>query len=81
MYLTFIGVTKYYPPIRTCTKAYSHVKPDLVIGTSRYAKPITSVLEEVKDKIKGSKHTAILFGGPYSGLDELISGLKKNYRS
>jgi methyltransferase len=48
--------------------------PDLVIGTSRYATPITSVLEEVKDKLKGSKHTAILFGGPYSGLDELISG-------
>jgi predicted SPOUT superfamily RNA methylase MTH1 len=48
--------------------------PDLVIGTSRYATPITSVLEEVKDKLKGSKHTAILFGGPYSGIDELISG-------
>jgi hypothetical protein len=48
--------------------------PDLVIGTSRYAQSITSVLEEVKDKLKGSKHTAILFGGPYSGLDELISG-------
>ena len=48
--------------------------PDLVIGTSRYAQSITSVLEEVKGKLKGSKHTAILFGGPYSGLDELISG-------
>ena len=48
--------------------------PDLVIGTSRYAQSITSVLEEVKNKLKGSKHTAILFGGPYSGLDELISG-------
>ncbi len=48
--------------------------PDLVIGTSRYAQSITSVLEEVKSKLKGSKHTAILFGGPYAGLDELISG-------
>src|SRR5664279_4642406 len=48
--------------------------PDLVIGTSRYAQSITSVLDEVKDKLKGSKHTAILFGGPYAGLDELISG-------
>ncbi len=48
--------------------------PDLVIGTSRYAQSITSVLDEVKDKLKGSKHTAILFGGPYSGLDELIPG-------
>ena len=48
--------------------------PDLVIGTSRYAQSITSVLKEVTGKLKGSKHTAILFGGPYSGLDELISG-------
>ncbi|UTB33204.1 MAG: RNA-binding protein [Methanobacterium sp. ERen5] len=47
--------------------------PDLVIGTSRYAPSITSVLDEVKTKLKGSKHTAILFGGPYSGLEELIS--------
>lgn len=47
--------------------------PDLVIGTSRYAESITSVLDEVKDMLKGSKHTAILFGGPYSGLEELIS--------
>ncbi len=47
--------------------------PDLVIGTSRYAQSITSVLEEVKNKLKGSKHTAILFGGPYAGLDELMS--------
>jgi len=47
--------------------------PDLVIGTSRYAPSITSVLEEVKDKLKGSKHTAILFGGPYSGIEELLS--------
>lgn len=47
--------------------------PDLVIGTSRYAESITSVLDEVKEMLKGSKHTAILFGGPYSGLEELIS--------
>ena len=47
--------------------------PDLVIGTSRYAPSITSVLDEVKTKLKGSKHTAILFGGPYSGIEELIS--------
>ncbi len=48
--------------------------PDLVIGTSRYGQSISSVLNELKDKLKGSKHTAILFGGPYSGLDELLSG-------
>lgn len=47
--------------------------PDLVIGTSRYAESITSVLDEVKNRLKGSKRTAILFGGPYSGLEELIT--------
>ena len=52
------------------------VKPDIVIGTSRYAKPITSILDEVKHKIKDAKHLAILFGGPYSGLHELIQGRK-----
>ena len=52
-------------------------KPDLVIGTSRYAAPITSVLDEVKERLKGSKHTAILFGGPYSGLHDLIPSQKE----
>jgi predicted SPOUT superfamily RNA methylase MTH1 len=47
-------------------------KADLIVGTSRYAKPITSVLEEVKEGLKGSKHLAILFGGPYSGLQEIM---------
>ena len=52
------------------------VKPDFVIGTSRYAEPITSILDEVKHKIKNAKHLAILFGGPYSGLHEIIQGRK-----
>jgi len=47
-------------------------KPDLVIGTSKYAAPITSILDEVKDSLKGSKRISILFGGPYSGLHDLI---------
>lgn len=47
-------------------------KPDLVIGTSRYAAPITSILDEVKDSLKDSKRISILFGGPYSGLQDLI---------
>ncbi|HMK54127.1 MAG TPA: putative RNA uridine N3 methyltransferase [Methanobacteriaceae archaeon] len=46
-------------------------KPDLVIGTSRFGQPITSVLDEVKEGLRGSKHVAILFGGPYSGLHDL----------
>lgn len=47
-------------------------RPDLVVGTSHYAEPITSVLNEVREGLRGSKHTAILFGGPYSGLHELM---------
>ncbi|MEG3224049.1 MAG: RNA-binding protein [Methanobacteriales archaeon Met13] len=46
-------------------------KPDMVIGTSRIGQPITSVLDEVKEGLRGSKHVAILFGGPYSGLHDL----------
>ena len=57
-------------------ESVSEVKPDFVIGTSRYAEPITSILDEVKHKIKDAKHLAILFGGPYSGLHELIQGRK-----
>ncbi len=52
------------------------VKPDVVVGTSRYAQPITTILDEVKRKIKDARHLAILFGGPYSGLHELIQGRK-----
>ena len=47
-------------------------KADLIVGTSRYAEPITSILEEVKEGLKGSKHSAILFGGPYSGLHDIM---------
>jgi predicted SPOUT superfamily RNA methylase MTH1 len=57
-------------------ESVSEVKPDFVIGTSRYAEPITSILDEVKHKIKDAKHLAILFGGPYSGLHEIIQGRK-----
>jgi predicted SPOUT superfamily RNA methylase MTH1 len=57
-------------------ESIKEVKPDLVIGTSRYAQPITSIFDEVKRKIKDAKHLAILFGGPYSGLHELIQGRK-----
>jgi predicted SPOUT superfamily RNA methylase MTH1 len=46
-------------------------RPDLVIGTSRLGQPITSVFNEVKRELTGSKHFAILFGGPYSGLHDL----------
>ncbi|MDO5851007.1 MAG: putative RNA uridine N3 methyltransferase [Methanobacteriaceae archaeon] len=47
-------------------------KPDLVIGTSKYAPNITTIFDEVSASLKESKHTAILFGGPYSGINEMI---------
>lgn len=47
-------------------------KPDLVIGTSKHALPVTSILDEVKYGLKASKRIAVLFGGPYSGLHDLI---------
>ncbi len=57
-------------------ESIKEVKPDLIIGTSRYAQPITSVLDELKRKMKDAEHLAILFGGPYSGLHEQIQGRK-----
>lgn len=66
-----------YKTLSTYKNLYDSIKmlkpqPDLVIGTSRYATPITSILDEVKDRLEGSKRIAILFGGPYSGLHDLI---------
>jgi len=49
-------------------------KPDVVVSTSRFGEPITSILNEVKHKLKEAKHLAILFGGPYSGLHDIIQG-------
>ncbi len=51
------------------------IKPEVVIATSRYATPITSILDEVKSKVTKAKHWAILFGGPYSGLPHNLSSL------
>lgn len=44
------------------------VKPDTVFATSRLADPINLMFDDLEYKIKNSKHTAIVFGGPYSGL-------------
>jgi len=52
-------------------------QPDLVVGASRLGQPITSVFNEVKEDLKGSKHLAILFGGPYSGLHDLNGETRK----
>ena len=54
-------------------------KPDLVIGTSKYAPNINSILNEVQASIQQSNHVAILFGGPYSGINSLINERKLDY--
>ncbi len=54
-------------------------KPDLVIGTSKYAPKITSILNEVQTSIQQADHVAILFGGPYSGINSLINERKLDY--
>lgn len=54
-------------------------KPDLVIGTSKYAPNINSILDEVQTSIQQANHVAILFGGPYSGINSLISENKLDF--
>lgn len=64
-----------YETLSTCKGLYESiqlVKPDVVIATSRHAVPITSVLDEVKSKIKHAEHLAVLFGGPYSGVYDIL---------
>lgn len=54
-------------------------KPDLVIGTSKYAPNINSILQEVQSSINESEHVAILFGGPYSGINTMINEHKLDF--
>ena len=54
-------------------------KPDLVIGTSKYAPNINSILDEVQTSVRQADHVAILFGGPYSGINSLISDRKLDF--
>jgi hypothetical protein len=54
-------------------------KPDLVIGTSKYAPNINSILDEVQTSIQQATHVAILFGGPYSGINSLINERKLDF--
>ncbi|MDO5849615.1 MAG: putative RNA uridine N3 methyltransferase [Methanobacteriaceae archaeon] len=48
------------------------INPDLVIETTRYADTIDSVFDDLKDKVNSSKHLAIVFGGPYSSINEKV---------
>ena len=48
------------------------VKPDLVVLTTRYADTIDSIFNELEYKVKESDNIAILFGGPYSSIEENV---------
>ena len=49
------------------------IKPDLVVETTRYGDYIDSIFDELKHKVEESKNIAILFGGPYSSIQEDVS--------
>ena len=53
------------------------INPDLVIETTRYADTINTIFNELESKIENSKNIAVLFGGPYSGLN--TEGLDTNF--
>lgn len=52
------------------------INPDLVIETTRYADTINSIFNELESRIENSSNIAILFGGPYSGIND--EGLDAN---
>jgi len=45
---------------------------DLIIATSRYGVHITKIMNEIKGKLKNARTIAVLFGGPYEGLFEIL---------
>ena len=49
------------------------IKPNLVVETTRYGDYINSIFDELKPKVDESKSIAILFGGPYSSIQEDVS--------
>jgi len=51
---------------------------DVVIATSKYGAPLTSILDEVKSRLEKAHDVAILFGGPYKGLPEIKADFTLN---
>ena len=50
------------------------IKPNLVVETTRYGDYIDSIFDELKHKVDECNSIAILFGGPYSSIQEDVSG-------
>ena len=49
------------------------IKPNLVVETTRYGDYIDSIFDELKHKVDECNSIAILFGGPYSSIQEDVS--------
>ncbi|WP_296879282.1 putative RNA uridine N3 methyltransferase [uncultured Methanobrevibacter sp.] len=49
------------------------IKPNLVLETTRYGDYIDSIFDELKHKVDECNSIAILFGGPYSSIQEDVS--------
>lgn len=49
------------------------INPDFVIETTRYGDKINSIFDELKSDVEKYRKIAILFGGPYSSIEEDVS--------
>lgn len=54
------------------------IKPDLVIETTRYGDEINSIFDELALKVEECNNISILFGGPYSSIQDDVSNLNWN---
>lgn len=57
---------------KSLEEALKSERKDVVIATSKYGAPLTSILDEVKSRLEKAHEVAILFGGPYKGLPKTI---------
>lgn len=49
------------------------INPDFVVETTRYGDSINSIFDELKPKVEEYRNIAILFGGPYSSIEDDVS--------
>lgn len=49
------------------------INPDFVVLATKYGNPIYSIFDELKFKVEECENIAILFGGPYSSIQDDVS--------
>ena len=54
------------------------VKPDFVVLTTKYADTFDSIFDEMAEKVGNANNIAILFGGPYSSIEENVESSNWN---